>query len=200
MILRARNAIKIAKKEIVTLRHNKVRNITAKLLREVCKDVTVELQLQPLTGESFEAKTANISDEARVDISTRGFWITSQLAFFDVRVFNPTAKRYVSQKLLKTYAVNENEKKRSYNERVMQVEHGSFTPLVMSATGGMARECKRFYARLAEMVAEKRNQHYSLISAWIRRKICFALLSSICIFLRGSRTLFHNVSKVASCF
>lgn len=94
----------------------------------------------------------------------------------------------------------------------MQVEHGSFTPSVMSATGGMALECKRFYARLAEMVAEKQKQHYSLISAWIRRKICFALLSSICICLRGSRTLFHNekledsissnalVSEVASCF
>ena len=40
----------------------------------------------------FSEKTANISDQARADISARGFWLTGQLAFLDVRVFNPTAK------------------------------------------------------------------------------------------------------------
>ena len=51
--------------------------------------------------------------------------------------------------------MNENEKKKAYNDRVMQVEHGSFTPLVTSAAGGMARECSKFYSRLSEMIAEK---------------------------------------------
>ena len=70
-----------------------------------------------------------------MDISARGFWVTGQTAFFDVRVFNPIAKRYVNQDPSKAYDTNEKEKKRSYNERVMQVEHGSFTPLVLSASG-----------------------------------------------------------------
>ena len=33
------------------------------------------------------------------------------MAFFDVRVFNPTAKQYVNQEISKTYEVNEREKK-----------------------------------------------------------------------------------------
>ena len=66
------------------------------------------------------------------------------MAFFDVRVFNPTAKRYVNQEISKTYEVNEREKKKLYNERIQRIEHGCFTSLVMSTAGGMGRECKKF--------------------------------------------------------
>ena len=38
----------------------------------------------------------------------------------------------------------------------MQVEHGTFIPLVRSASGGMGRESRKFYAHLSEMIAEKR--------------------------------------------
>ena len=48
----------------VTLRHNHIRNTTANLLTEVWKNVCVEPQLQPLSGETFSEKTANISDQA----------------------------------------------------------------------------------------------------------------------------------------
>ena len=86
----------------VTLRQNRIRNTTANLLTKVCKDrTTAEPQLQPLSGEKFSEKTSNISDQARVDISARGFWLTGEVAFFDVRVFNPTTKRYVNQELRK---------------------------------------------------------------------------------------------------
>ena len=125
-------------------------------------------------------------------MGARGFWITGQMAFFDVRVFNPIARRYVNQEPAKAYEVNEKEKKRSYNDRIMQVEHGSFTPLVLSAFAGMGRECRKFYARLAHMISDKRQQNLSLISTWIRRKICFALMKSICVCLRGSRTVFST--------
>ena len=36
----------------------------------------------------------------------------------------------------------------------MQVEHGTFTPLVMSETGGMGRESSKFYTRLSELINE----------------------------------------------
>ena len=144
--------------------------------------------LQPLTGEVFHAKTANVSDEARSDVSVRDFWCAGQVAFLDIRVFNPNATRYAHQDISKTYESNEKEKKRSYNERVMEVEHGTFTPLVMSATGGMGRECRKFYTRLTEMIAEKRKQPYPLIAAWLKRKICFSLMRSISLCIRGSRT------------
>lgn len=50
------HALLCKKGGFVTLRHNKVRNITAKLLREVCKDVKVEPQLQPLTVNLLNRK------------------------------------------------------------------------------------------------------------------------------------------------
>ncbi len=40
-------------------------------------------------------------------------------------------------------------KKRAYEQRIREVEHSSFTPLVLSATGGLAREVNTFYKRLA---------------------------------------------------
>jgi len=46
------------------------------------------------------------------------------------------AKRYATLDPQKCYDMNEKEIKREYNERVLEIEHGSFTPLVFSATGG----------------------------------------------------------------
>ena len=128
----------------------------------------------------------------RLDVCARGFWQAGQMTFFDVRVFNPNARRYAKQELSKTYQLNEKEKKRLYNERIMQVEHGTFTPLVMSATGGMGRESSKFYSWLSELISEKRESSYSIVATWIRRKIIFALIKSIGMCLRGSRSVFHR--------
>ena len=159
----------------------------------MCHDVQVEPRLQTLTGETFDETTANITDEARADSCGRGFWITGQMAFYDVRVFNhPNTNIYVKQELSHAYILNEKEKKRKYNERIMQVEHGTFTPLIMSATGGPGRESHKFYSRLAEMITEKRKQRNSIIISWIRRKICFSLINSVCMCKRGSRSVFQT--------
>ena len=91
------HALSCMKGGFISIRHNRIRDITANLLKEVCKDVRLEPRLQPLTGEEFSQATTNTSDEARCDVSARGFWTTSQVAFFDIRVFNPTATRYVNQ-------------------------------------------------------------------------------------------------------
>ena len=81
-------------------------------------------------------------------------------------------------------------KRRGYNERVIEIEHGSFTPLLMSATCGMGRECKKFYSCLAEMISVKRGTGYNITVAWIT----FSLIKSIGICLRGSRSKFFNDS------
>ena len=73
------HAMSCKKGRFITIRHND-------LLTEVCKDVDIEPQLLPVMGETFENRTANTSNEARVDIKSRGFWVTGQQAFFDVRV------------------------------------------------------------------------------------------------------------------
>jgi hypothetical protein len=65
-------------------RHNKLRDITANLLDEICTGVGVEPTLQPLTQEQLRYKSANREDGARLDIVAEEFWGTRQRAFFDV--------------------------------------------------------------------------------------------------------------------
>ena len=182
----------------VTQRHNELRDITADLLAEVCPDVCVEPQLQELSGETLSFRTSNISAEARLDISARSVWSRNQRAFFDVRVFDPSARRFQGQTLSQAYVTNEKEKKRGYNERVLQVENGTFTALLFSVHGGMGRECKVFYKRLSSLISEKRNENFAFVSSWIRTRISFALLRSALVCLRGSRNRYfrENIADV----
>ena len=52
--------------------------------------------------------------------------------------------------------MNERDKIRKYSERITNVEQGTFTPLVFTSTGGMARQSQIFYKRMSELMAEKR--------------------------------------------
>ena len=174
----------------ISIRHNEINQLTASLLKyEVCKDVEIEPELLPLTGERFQHRTLNMSENARLDVSARGFWIRGQRAFFDTRVFYPLAPSYLNQELKSLHRQHESEKRRTYNQRILQVEMGSFSPLVFTSSGGQAQECSLFYSRLAGMIAEKRNQHKSVVKAWLRCRLGFSLLRSALICLRGSRVL-----------
>ena len=83
--------------------------------------------------------------------------------------------------------MNEKEKKESYNQRVLGVEQGSFTPLVFNAMGGIGRKARTFYNRLSELLADKRKEHLSVVTTWVRRKMIFSLMRSVVLCLRGSR-------------
>ena len=87
------------------------------------------------------------------------------------------------------YSKHENEKKRKYAERILQIEQGTFTPLIFTTTGGMAPECQMFHSRLAELIATKKAEEYSKTMNWLRVKISFSLIRSALVCLRGSRCL-----------
>ena len=80
--------------------------------------------------------------------------------FFDVRVFNPHAPSNKNQMPSAYYRKHEKEKKRAYEQRICEVEHSSFTPLVFLVTGGMGREATCFYKHLASMLAQKWDHPY----------------------------------------
>ena len=86
------------------------------------------------------------------------------------------------------YRIHENEKKRLYSERVLDIEHGTFTPLVFTTTGGMGKECLKYHSRLAQLIAIKKGEQYAKTISWIRTRTSFALLRSALVCLRGSRT------------
>ena len=172
-------------------RHNELRDLEADLLKMVCSDVEIEPVLQELTGERLPSG-ANTTPDARLDIHARGFWEKQRSAFFDVRVCHPNADSYKDQTPKQIYRNHENEKKRAYADRVLQVEQGTFTPLVFTSTGGMGEECKRYHSRLAELIAAKKGEDYATTVSWIRSKVSFAILRSALICLRGSRTVKRN--------
>ena len=169
-------------------RHNEIRDLTAELLSQVCHDDCLEPGLQKLDNEHFQLRTTNTEDNARLDISAKGFWERSERAFFDVRVFNPFAPTNLKHQLESCYRQHETEKRRQYDERVREVEHGSFAPLVFATSGGMGRQASVFYKRLASLIARKRNQPYSHVIGWIRCRPGFSLLRSSITCLRGTRS------------
>ena len=186
------HALKCKKGGFIIQRHNELRDLTADLLDEVCNDVAIEPPLETLTGETFKYKTANVADDARLDVSARGFWLRGQRAFFDVKVFNPNARRYLNQTPCQAYHANEQDKKRNYNERILEVENGSFTPLVFSAHGGMGWECRRFFKRLCGLIAEKRGENIASVTSVVRTRISFALLRSSLMCFRGTRHRYYK--------
>ena len=152
----------------------------------------VEPTLQPLTGEQLSYRSANVEDGARLDVVAEGFWDHRQKAYFDVKVFNPLAPTYSSISLSQCYRRAELEKRRLYEEHIREIEHGSFTPLVFSCSGGMGPLVTIVYRRLASLISEKSSQSYSMTLYWLRCKLSFSLLRSAITCLRGSRSSYHH--------
>ena len=90
----------------------------------------------------------------------------------------------------------EKEKKRNYNQHIMQVEKTTFIFLVFSIYGGIGRECQAFYSRLSEILADKCAIHKSVKMHRIRSNLSYALLKSCLLCLRGSCLRNHNINEV----
>ena len=181
---------------ILSIRHNDIRDLTARLLTEVCPNVAIEPDLQPLSGETLSLRTSNSEDGARLDMSAQGFWgDRHERAFFDVRLFNPLAPNNCRFSFSTTYRRHEATKKRSYEQRVREIEHGSFTPLVFSASGGMAPAATITFKILASLLAENRQQEYNKTIAWIRCQLSFSLVRSSVMCLRGARSSYHRPAR-----
>lgn len=166
------------------MRHNNLRDLNISLQNEVCRDVVSEPKLLPLENEEVDGTQA---DRAAPDISSRGLWSTFQRTFFDVRVLHPNAPSYRSTDLEQLYKNHEQEKMRKYNSRVITVEGGSFTPLIYTTFGGMGPQATKYHKRLAEKIADKRNEAYHHVMNHMRTRIRFSLLRSVLIAIRGER-------------
>ena len=116
----------------VSIRHNVLYDLMARIVSEVCKDTEIERKFLCLTPEELHERTTNQSNEARLDIRTQGFCERGQQAFFNTRVLEPNACRYLNKSQQKCDAMNELKKKRLYNKRVLQVDYRMFTPLLFS--------------------------------------------------------------------
>ena len=116
---------------------------------------------------------------------------SSATAFFDVRVSHvnsratKTDQRPQSSKIKKV-------KKRKYQQRVIDVDMGTFTPLVFGTNGGMGEECQIFLKHLAEKLTKKTGDTYANTITWIRTRLSFEIIKSVHMCVRGTRTPFYK--------
>ena len=101
----------------VIMRHNKIRDLEAELMREVCNDVRIEPELLPLNNERMV--NGNIAAKARLDVSGNGIWGPQERSFLDIRIMHPNAPTYKDKDIKQVYRQHEKEKKRTYNERII---------------------------------------------------------------------------------
>ena len=158
----------------------------------------VALVFTPMSFSSIADVSGTTADGAGPDISSRGLWSTFERTFYDVRVMQPNAPSYKSSSPSTLYAKHEREKIVKYNNQVLTVEKGSFTPLVYSTFGGWAPQAVRYHKRLAELVANKRNESYKDVINHMRTRVRFALLRSVLISIRGERGKKYPARPMAS--
>ena len=121
------NAMVCQRGGFIIQHHNNRRDLEAEMLRMVCNDVELEPVLQEVTGETLN-HGANKAPDAPLDIHARSIWERQRSAFFDVRVCNSNVDSYSDLTPKQIYKKHENEKKRQYAQRVMEIEQGTSLP------------------------------------------------------------------------
>ena len=77
-----------------------------------------------------------------------------------------------------------------------ELEHSSFTPVVLSSTGGLQPAATATYKRLASLLVTKWNQPYSTTMSWLRCRLSFSLLRSsiqACCWFRCEGYFWHHL-------
>ena len=113
----------------------------------MCVRLNQHVEPQPYLQERW-LPGSNTADNARADVSARSIWNPLKRAFLDVRVYHGPRSSSL-QKNLKTISRmnshHEEQKKRAYNARILEVERGVFTPIVFSISGGMEEEANTLF-------------------------------------------------------
>ena len=174
-------------------RHKEVRDLFISLLKDVCHDVEVKPHLQTLTGEVLTS-SANCSVEARLDVSARFLAKGAMYIFFTSGFSTHFQIVTLTRNLTRLSQAMRTREKRHYNHRIIEVEHGSFSPVVFSPHGGNGREAERFLTELAQKLSEKKQMDYSIVIYWLRAKLPLNLLRSAVLCVRGSRTTKHELN------
>ena len=165
-------------------------------MEEVCYNVEIEPPLLPIESDGLSG--GNTAERARLDVAGVGVWGSYEKTFLDIRIMHPNAPSYINKPVEEVYELHESEKKRKYNERVQQIEKGSFTPIVGSTFGGFGKEANRHHKRIASLIAAKRNENYADVINYIRTRLCFSILNSVLTAIYGVRGKSRPAAPISS--
>ena len=90
----------------------------------------------------------------------RVFGVLARMHFY-IRVFNPLATSNRNTPHSSVYQRHEQEKRREYDQRIREIEHGPFAPLVFAASSGMGPSTTITYKRFASLLASRSGHPYS---------------------------------------
>jgi hypothetical protein len=65
--------------------------------------------------------------------------------------------------------------------------------MVFTTAGGMGKQCRLVFKRLATTLSEKRGLPNSVVAGWLRCRLSFALLRTTLLCVRGTRARRVNV-------
>ena len=111
-----------------------------------------------------------------------------------MKVVSPFAKSYAHMTPAALFRLAEKEKMREYGDRIREVEHADFNPMVFTCTGGMAPQCQVVVKNLAVRLAEKKGLSVSVVAGWLRCRLSFALLRSTLVCGAMLRTISSSPS------
>ena len=166
------------------MRHNKIRDLEAELMKEVCHNVQIEPPLIPVEEDNIYDL---VEDRKRPDVAGVGVHGPFEKTFLDIMITHPNCSAYINKPIHQVYKQHEQTKKRKYNERIVHVEKGTFTPIVGSTFGGWGPEANIHHKRIATLMAEKKNESYADVINYIRTRLRFSMLKSILMAVRGVR-------------
>ena len=119
----------------------------------------------------------------------------------DVRITHPNAPYNQGKRMEQIYSHHEMEKKRFYNDRIMQIEKASFIPLIFTTSGGFGPECDRLNKRMAEKMCPKQGATYSNVIQHIRTRIRFTLLKITLVAMEEDiRDISFNLITQEQCY
>ena len=173
--------------KVASLPSDIMRDITATLPTEVCLNVCVEPDLQPVTADQLHGASATLGSTFQPTESGGGRF---EKTYFDVRVLNPLAPTNSRHRSAGMYRAHEREKKRAYEQCVWKVEHSGSglhppSPVCHWRHGNKATT---FFKCLASLLAKKCDSHYSSTLCWLRCRLSFSLLRSAIQAIRGARS------------
>ena len=114
------------------------------------------------------------------------FWTLGVTAFFNVSVTHVNSRFNQGKHTATTFKEQGNEKKTKYNQGVIDVEMGIFTPLVFGTNRGMRLDCQNFLRILANKLSRKNNEPHASVISWLRIQPSLAILRTVHRCVRGS--------------
>ena len=85
--------------------------------------------------------------------------------------------------------------RREHDQRVREVEHGVFSPVVFHYTDGMSLAATVIYKRLAALISGKRDELYSTMMEWIQCCLPYSFLRASIICIRSTRSSRRHTSS-----